>query len=209
MADCGSGVTYDRTYTDVDGLVTDEPQVILCTQYADCVPLLFADPVKRVVATAHSGWRDTVQRIGAVTVEKMCADYGCRREDIRAAIGPSIGPCCFEVDEPVMRIFADAFPDVEAITYRQATGKYHIDLWHIMSAQLMEAGIRPENITVTAECTCCGKGYFSFRRDGKLYGGTAGGGYVWLEGDAEALTVTLHGADGQTLDTLTLTSHVG
>ena len=130
-ADCGSGVTYERTYTDVDGLITDEPQVILCTQYADCVPLLFADPVKRVVATAHSGWRGTVQRIGAVTVEKMCADYGCRREDIRAAIGPSIGPCCFEVDEPVYAAFSAMHEWDDTCARFKSGGKLDLNLWEV------------------------------------------------------------------------------
>ena len=105
-ADCGRGITRDRGYKDVDGLLTDEPGVVLCTQYADCVPLFFVDPVRRVVGTSHSGWKGTVAQIGAVTVERMCADYGCRRQDILAGIGPSIGPCCFEVDAPVYEAFA-------------------------------------------------------------------------------------------------------
>ena len=103
--DRGRGVDRERGYTDIDGLLTDEPGVVLCTQYADCVPLLFVDPVKRVVGTSHSGWKGTVARIGAVTVERMAADYGCRREDILAGVAPSIGPCCFEVDEPVYLAF--------------------------------------------------------------------------------------------------------
>lgn len=154
-ADCGSGVTYDRTYTDVDGLVTDEPQVILCTQYADCVPLLFADPVKRVVATAHSGWRGTVQRIGAVTVEKMCADYGCRREDIRAAIGPSIGPCCFEVDEPVYAAFSSMSEWDDTCARFKEGGKLDINLWEVNRRILAGAGVLPQHLTVTDLCTRC------------------------------------------------------
>ena len=153
---CGSGVTRERDYTDVDGLVTDEPGVLLCTQYADCVPLLFADPVKGVVATAHSGWRGTVQRIGAVTVEKMCADYGCRREDIRAAVGPSIGPCCFEVDEPVYAAFSKMEEWEDGACARFKTGgKLDLHLWEVNRRVLLAAGIRPEHLTVTDLCTRC------------------------------------------------------
>lgn len=154
-ADCGSGVTRPRTYTDVDGLMTDEAGVVLCTQYADCVPLLFADPVRRVVATAHSGWRGTVQRIGAVTVERMCAAYGCRPADIRAAVGPSIGPCCFEVDDPVIAAFsAMAEWDDTCITPTRA-GHGRIDLWEINRRILLAAGISPAHLTVTDLCTQC------------------------------------------------------
>lgn len=153
---CGSGVTRERDYTDVDGLITDEPGVLLCTQYADCVPLLFADPVKGVVATSHSGWRGTVQRIGAVTVEKMCVDYGCRREDIRAAIGPSIGPCCFEVDEPVYAAFSgmEEWEDATCAHFKEG-GKLDLDLWEVNRRVLLAAGVREDHLTVTDLCTRC------------------------------------------------------
>ncbi len=105
-ADRGRGVTRERGYTDIDGLLTDEPGVVLCTQYADCVPLFFVDPVRKVVATSHAGWKGTAARIGRITVDRMARDYGCRPEDILAGIGPSIGACCFEVDEPVASVFA-------------------------------------------------------------------------------------------------------
>ena len=144
-ADCGRGITRDRGYEDVDGLLTDEPGVVLCTQYADCVPLFFVDPVRRVVGTSHSGWKGTVAQIGAVTVERMCADYGCRRQDILAGIGPSIGPCCFEVDAPVNRRI------------------------------LEKAGLRPEHITATDLCTKCHADVFwSHRVTGGQRGSLAG-----------------------------------
>ena len=95
-SDRGRGVTRERGYTDIDGLITDRPDVVLCTQYADCVPLFFVDPVRRAVATSHAGWKGTAARIAAVTVDRMCADYGCRGGDILVGIGPSIGRCCFE-----------------------------------------------------------------------------------------------------------------
>ncbi len=153
-ADRGRGVTRERGYTDIDGLLTDQPGVVLCTQYADCVPLFFADPVKRVVGTSHSGWKGTVAKIGAVTVERMCRDYGCRKEDIIAAVGPSIGPCCFEVDAPVFEAFS-ALSLFDEACYHKRGEKYDINLWEINRRILLEAGIPERNITVTDLCTKC------------------------------------------------------
>lgn len=154
-ADRGRGITRERGYTDIDGLLTDEPGVVLCTQYADCVPLFFVDPVRRVVGTSHSGWKGTVAAIGAVTVERMCRDYGCRREDILAAIGPSIGPCCFEVDEPVYQAFAQMDGWDPAFARARSDGKYDIDLWEVNRRILLNAGLLPSHITVTDLCTRC------------------------------------------------------
>jgi len=155
VADCGRGVTRERGYTDVDGLITDRPGVVLCTQYADCVPLFFADPVRRVVATSHAGWRGTAAGIGAETVARMVSDYGCRPEDIVAGIGPSIGKCCFEVDTPVYDAFCKVPVFDEGCFTADGGDKYHIDLWEVNRRYLVEAGVKPENITVTDLCTRC------------------------------------------------------
>ena len=174
-ADCGRGVTRERGYTDIDGLLTDEPGVVLCTQYADCVPLFFADPVQRVVGTSHSGWKGTVARIGAVTVERMCRDYGCRREDIIAAVGPSIGPCCFEVDEPVYEAFHTMEEWDDACARVRPGQKFDIDLWEINRRILLGAGIREEHLDVTDLCTKCHPDVFwSHRVTGKERGSLAG-----------------------------------
>ena len=175
-ADCGRGITRERGYTDIDGLLTDEPGVVLCTQYADCVPLLFADPVRRVVAASHAGWKGTAARIGEVTVERMCGDYGCDRKDILAGIAPSIGPCCFEVDEPVAQRFA-ALPECgsdEGCIREDGGGKFHISLWEVNRRILLSAGLRPEHITVTNLCTRCRPDVFwSHRATGKERGSLA------------------------------------
>jgi len=172
--DRGRGVTRERGYANIDGLITDRAGVVLCTQYADCVPLFFADPVRRVVATSHAGWKGTASRIGAVTVDKMCNDYGCRREDILVGIGPSIGKCCFEVDTPVYEIFAkmeEADPGCFAV---KGNGKYHVDLWEINRRVLIKSGILPENITVTDLCTRCHPDIFwSHRAAGNKRGSLA------------------------------------
>ena len=172
-ADRGRGVTRDRGYTDIDGLITDEPQVVLCTQYADCVPLFFVDPVRRVVGTSHAGWRGTVAGIAAVTVERMCTDYGCRREDILAAIGPSIGPCCFEVDEPVYEAFSAVSVFDDACVRRRGE-KFDIDMWETNRRILLDAGVREEHITVTDLCTRCHPDIFwSHRATGGVRGSLA------------------------------------
>ena len=173
-ADRGRGITRDKEYTDVDGLITADPGVVLCTQYADCVPLFFADPVKRVVATSHAGWRGTAAGIAAVTVDKMVSEFGCNPADILAGIGPSIGHCCFEVDTPVY----DAFTQVEVFDDTCYTdnggGKYHIDLWRVNRRWLLKAGVPAENITVTDLCTCCHPDLFwSHRKTGNDRGSLA------------------------------------
>ncbi len=154
-ADRGRGITREKGYTDIDGLLTDEPDVVLCTQYADCVPLFFLDPVRRAAALSHAGWRGTAARIGALTVERLCGDYGCRREDILVGVGPSIGFCCFEVDAPVFEAFAGMAEFGPSCGRDDRNGKYHVSLWEMNRRILLAAGVREEHITVTDLCTRC------------------------------------------------------
>ena len=153
-ADRGTGY-YKPSFEDIDGLITNEPDVALVTQYADCTPLLFCDPVKRVVATSHSGWRGTVQKIGAVTVEKMVAEFGCRREDIIAAIGPCIGRCCYEVDEPVYNAFSGIGLDTDRFFTVKDASHWMLDLREANRQILVESGIKNDNIDIADICTCC------------------------------------------------------
>ena len=176
-ADCGRGITRGRGYTDIDGLLTDEPDVVLCTQFADCVPLFFVDPVRRVVAASHAGWKGTAARIGEITVKRMCSDYGCDTGDILAGIAPSIGPCCFEVDAPVAQQFA-ALPECgqngAGCIREDGGGKFHIDLWEVNRRILLSAGLQPAHITVTDLCTRCRPDVFwSHRAAGKERGSLA------------------------------------
>ena len=98
-----------KRFAETDGMVTDVPGICLVTFYADCVPLYFVDPVKKVIGLSHSGWRGTVGKMGKVTVEKMTEEYGCNPEDILAAIGPSICQDCYEVSEDVIERFKENF----------------------------------------------------------------------------------------------------
>ena len=101
-ADRGKGITRERDYTDVDGLVTNVPGICLVTSYADCVPLYFVDPVKKVIGLSHSGWRGTVGKIGKKTILLMQEKYGSDPADILAAAGPSVCMDCYEVSEDVI-----------------------------------------------------------------------------------------------------------
>lgn len=109
--DAGKGTVRDRDYTDVDGLITDVPGLVLFTSHADCCPIFFYDPVRRVIALSHSGWKGTVARIGAVTIRKMQEVCGCDPADIYAAVGPSICADCYEVSEDVAEAFRICFDD--------------------------------------------------------------------------------------------------
>lgn len=155
--DRGKGITSPLDYTDVDGLITNVPGLTLATFYADCVPLLFVDPVHHAIGLAHSGWRGTVNRMGAVTLRKMTEVYGTDPADVRAAIGPSICQECYEVSEDVALEFKHELWNEaeEHLLYRKEDGKYQLNLWRANEIVLLEAGIRRNHLEMTNVCTCC------------------------------------------------------
>lgn len=165
--DGGKGILRPRDYTDVDGLLTDEPGLVLATFYADCVPLYFVDTRRRAVALAHSGWRGTVARMGRCVVDKMREVYGTDASDLVAAIGPSICQDCYEVGEDVAGEFAREFQasgQADEILLSKGGGKYQLDLWRANEIVLREAGIPAGQIQVTDVCTCHNSEYlFSHR----------------------------------------------
>ena len=155
--DRGNGITRPRPYTDVDGMITNVPGVVLCTFYADCVPLYFVDPVHKAIGLSHSGWRGTVGKIGKVTIEKMAEQFGSDPEEIFTAIGPSICQDCYEVSEDVILEFQKAFAEKywEKLFYKKKNGKYQLDLWEANHIIFLEAGIKEEHISMPGICTCC------------------------------------------------------
>ena len=179
--DRGHGIVRNKTFFDTDGLVTDEPGIVLAAFFADCVPLFFVDPVKRAIGLSHSGWRGTVQGIGEVTVRKMRECFGSEPEDIVVAIGPSICADCYEISEDVADRFIGEFWEkyhkngVQKITFKPEERsfsllqqcdhhKYHLNLWVANRCVLEKAGILPEHIEATGLCTCCnGDELFSHR----------------------------------------------
>ena len=146
-----------RRFMETDGMITNVPGICLVTFYADCVPLLFLDPVKKVVASSHSGWRGTVNRMGQVTVEKMQKEFNCDPKNILACVGPSICQDCYEVSEDVIDMFRANFRESEydRLFYAKENGKFQLDLWKANELVLTDAGIRPEHMAVTNVCTCC------------------------------------------------------
>ena len=156
-ADRGKGITRERDYTDVDGLVTNVPGICLVTSYADCVPLFFVDPVKKVIGLSHSGWRGTVGKIGRKTVELMHERFGSDPADILATVGPSVCMDCYEVSGDVIEKFKEAFSENwwDQLFYEKPDGKYQLDLWKANELIFQESGILPEHIAVTNICTHC------------------------------------------------------
>ena len=158
-ADRGKGFTRPRDYRDVDGLITDEPGLVLATFYADCVPLFFLDPVHRAIGLSHSGWRGTVGRMGQATLEAMKREFGTNPAQVLAGIGPSICQDCYEVSRDVIEEFQKAFPPrYWEELYREQEGskeKYQLDLWRANERILLDAGVLPEHLSVTNLCTCC------------------------------------------------------
>ncbi len=156
-ADRGDGL-FREVEPERDGLITNEPGVVLTIFSADCTPLLFFDPVKKAVGAAHAGWRGAALGIGKKTVEAMAREFGSRPSDIRAAIGPCIGKCCFETDNDVPEAMYQALGAEAADHITQTGKKYHVDLKGLNALWLKKAGV--QQIQVSGDCTVCQKERF-------------------------------------------------
>lgn len=175
-ADMGKGVCEPLDYTDVDGLITNEPGVMLVTFYADCVPVYIVDTYNRAIGLCHSGWRGTVGRISRNMLRHMNREFGTRPEHVTAAVGPSICVDCYEVSSDVAEAFVAEFGTVapDRIAYKKENGKFQLDLWEANRVILEEAGVPSCNIEVTDICTCCNPEYlFSHRATGGRRGNLA------------------------------------
>lgn len=163
--DMGKGaLSYEDSLPDTDALITGLRGVPLASFYADCVPIFFLDPVRKVAALAHAGWKGTVLKIGLKVVERMTGFFGTDPLDCLAGVGPSIGPCCYEVDEPVMYRFREAFPHCEQFFEAVSPGKWKLNLWEANRHTLLTAGLKPVNILTACVCTSCNKDlFFSYR----------------------------------------------
>ncbi len=161
-----SELPIDLTAT--DGLVTNEKGLCLCIHTADCVPVLLYDPVQRVIAAVHAGWRGTYGRIVSRAVERMVRTYACKPENILACIGPAISQEIYEVGEEVTGHFRLLFADYpEVIRNNPHTGKDHIDLKVSNRILLRRAGLCNEHIEISTVCTYKSvDNFFSARRDG-------------------------------------------
>ncbi|MGN7470015.1 peptidoglycan editing factor PgeF [Brevibacillus sp. SAFN-007a] len=157
-----------------DGLFTREKGVLLTSFYADCVPLYFLDPASEAIGLAHAGWKGTVGRIAEEMVKALQTHYQAQPGDIRVAIGPSIGGCCYEVDERIMAQVRTSTPNWEPAVSPSAAGTYMLDLRRLNREILLEAGISRANMLVTDWCTSCRTDlFFSHRKEagpGKMTG---------------------------------------
>ena len=148
----------DRVCKNIDGLITNLPNVPLVTFYADCVPLYFVDTVNKAIGLSHSGWRGTVKGMGIKTVEAMVREYGSNPENIVAVVGPSICQDCYEVSKEVVdefhKEYYDKF-DVSSIYYEKENGKMQLNLWEANRQILLLAGLKSENIVISNVCTSC------------------------------------------------------
>lgn len=165
--DCRGIDSHD--YPTCDGLVTREEGVALVVFTADCTPILLWDPVTGAVGALHAGWRGTTARIARRGVEAMAENYGCRPENIRAAIGPNIGPCCFETDADVPAAVEKALGPDAGRYIRPRGAKFHVDLKGVNAHILRQSGVR--HIEISTECTACNPDrYWSHRIVGSRRG---------------------------------------
>jgi polyphenol oxidase len=175
-----------------DASITNRPALLIGVQTADCVPILLADPKRRAVAAIHAGWRGTLARIVEKTVGRMRLEFGSRAQDLLAAIGPSIGPCCYEVGAELVSKFTAQFADAAEYFDEPRSGEepnplqwlnmappghqpppknVHLDLRQANRSQLLASGLRVQNIFVTALCTRCNPElFFSYRKEGAVSG---------------------------------------
>ena len=173
---------FHRDYPECDALVTNDPGVALTVFTADCTPLLFHDPVTGAVGAAHAGWRGTASAIGPKTVAAMCASFGCRPEDIRAAIGPNVGFCHFETDSDVPEAMIAAFGAEVEQFIRKSGEKYYVNLKEINALILRRAGLR--HIEISGDCTMCRPDrYWSHRITGDKRGSQ--GAIIVCKGEKE------------------------
>jgi YfiH family protein len=149
---------------EADAALALSPRLLLGVQTADCLPVLFVDPRRRAAAVAHAGWRGTAARVARHALEALAA-HGSRPEDLLVALGPGIGPCCYEVGEELR----DAFGRAGAAFFLPGpNGRPHLDVRAANVRQLLDAGVRPDHLFHVPECTGCLKDrYHSYRRDGK------------------------------------------
>ncbi len=162
-AGCGA-FSEETAIPDTDGIVTARPGLLLATFYADCVPIFILDPLNKVIGSVHAGWKGTAARVGARAIEIMEDTFNSDPGRCLVGIGPSIGPCCYEVDEQVIGAFRSEFDWWQEILWPVTSEKSRLDLWKANLKILLEAGIDPDNVELAHMCSCCNQNlFFSYR----------------------------------------------
>ncbi|MCK9274420.1 MAG: peptidoglycan editing factor PgeF [Syntrophales bacterium] len=154
-----------------DGMVTMNSQIALAVRTADCIPILILDPVKKIIGAVHAGWRGTVLGITAKAIEVLVREFYSDPADIKAAIGPSIGPCCYEVDNSVFEAVTDEKLKKEIFSKSRNRGRLMMDLRKANLIQMKERGMMEANIVIVPLCTACHNDlFFSYRKEGSKAG---------------------------------------
>lgn len=157
-----------------DGLFTTKKNVLLTSFYADCVPLFFLDPVSKAIGLAHAGWKGTVQRIAEEMVRSLTQSCSSKPEDLQVALGPSIGGCCYEVDERILTHVRTSVKGWEkAVKPAEKEDRWMLDLRRLNELILLEAGVKPGHMSTTDWCTSCRTDlFFSHRKEAGSNGTT-------------------------------------
>jgi len=151
-----------RVCPETDALLTVDPGVVLMLRFADCVPVLFYDKRRRVIGLAHAGWRSIAARVLPATVATMTEAFGCHPADVWAGVGPSIGPCCYQVGQKVVEQVSAAVDGGDPFLWED--GRVRLDLWAAAQSQLVEVGVG--QVAVAELCTsCCTDEWFSHRAE--------------------------------------------
>lgn len=182
LEDAGKGLIIESDIYGYDALITNQANIPLITFYADCVPVFMLDPIKKVIASAHSGWKGTLLEISAKTVKSMQENFNCNPKDIIIGIGPSIGKCCFQVGSEVVEKFNKDLDFAEKFMFKDVDknnkviqDKYKIDLQGIIKTSLINAGVLEKNIELSGICTMCNRDkFYSHRAMGAERGSMAG-----------------------------------
>lgn len=146
-------------YPDCDALMTNKKNIAIALNFADCVPIIFYEPVSKVIAVAHAGWRGTVAKIAVKTIQKMKTEFNCKAKNIIAAIGPAIDKCCFEVGEDVLEKLLSTIKEEER---KFVFDEKNVDLKSVNKFQILASGVT--KIDLCEDCTCCNSElFFSYR----------------------------------------------
>jgi polyphenol oxidase len=168
--DMGRGaLTRETAIPNTDGMITNISGICLVTLAADCVPMLFFDPIKKAVGVAHAGWKGTLIKTPEAVVSAMVLEFGSNPSDIIVGIGPSAGPCCYEVGGDVIAEVEKSFgKSSEILIPSETEGKMKFNMWEANTLALIEAGVNPNNIETLCICTLCQNELFFSARKGDL-----------------------------------------
>ena len=154
-----------------DALVTNQLGVTVAVRTADCVPVLVHDSHRRVVAAIHAGWRGAVSGVVSKTIALMATRFGSTQSDLRVSIGPSAGPCCYEVDDPVLDELRRGLPDWQSVVQGYREHKARLDLKALIRRQVERQGVPALSVSAVNLCTIChDRLFYSYRREGRVNG---------------------------------------